>query len=173
MVEVDTNNYASKGVASAGLTTGIIGTALSGLLTLGSGGLGGLGGVGGVGVNRAGGVVADPESIPITRYEASKDARIAELETEVKLRDANTYTDQKALEVYQYIDGRLRGVEAQIASQAVVNAQITANIACMQNDIATLNGLTKTVIPIGNVCPQPMARYNSWTAPTDDSTSTT
>lgn len=32
----------------------------------------------------------------VTRYEAQKDARIAELETEVKLRDANTYTPSEA-----------------------------------------------------------------------------
>ena len=37
----------------------------------------------------------------VNRYEAAQAARIAELETEVKLRDANTYTDQKSLEMYK------------------------------------------------------------------------
>lgn len=143
--------FASKGVATAGLTTGIIGTGLSVL----NGSLGNLFG------GRNGG-----DETPVSRYEASQSARIAELETEVKLRDANTYTDKKVLELYQYVDGRLRGVEAQISTQSVVNAQITANISCMQEALNTLSGLTKTVIPIGNVCPEPMARYNSWTAPT-------
>jgi hypothetical protein len=36
----------------------------------------------------------------------------------------------------------------------------------MQNTINTLSGLTKTVIPITSVCPEPMPMYNSWTAPT-------
>jgi hypothetical protein len=36
----------------------------------------------------------------------------------------------------------------------------------MQNSIAALDGLTKTIIPISNVCPAPMPQYNSWTAPT-------
>ena len=36
----------------------------------------------------------------VNRYEASQAARIAQLETEVKLRDANTYTDQKLLQVH-------------------------------------------------------------------------
>jgi hypothetical protein len=36
----------------------------------------------------------------------------------------------------------------------------------MQGNIATLMGLTKTVVPIGNICPEPMARYNSFTVPT-------
>lgn len=102
----------------------------------------------------------------VNRYEAGQSAEIAALKADIKLRDANTYTDSKILEMYQYLDGRLRGVEGQISAQAVVNAQITANISCMQNQIATLSGLTKTVIPIGNVCPEPMPAKNSWTAPT-------
>ena len=84
-------NYANKGVAGAGLGLGIAGTAL-GLL---NGGLGNLG-IGGV-APRA----ACPEDHIYSRYDASKDARIAELETEVKLRDANTYTDSKILELYR------------------------------------------------------------------------
>ena len=48
----------------------------------------------------------------------------------------------------------------------MLNAQFTANLSCMQGNIATLMGLTKTVVPIGNICPEPMPLYNSWTAPT-------
>ena len=102
----------------------------------------------------------------VNRYEAGQSAEIAALKADIKLRDANTYTDQKMLDMYQYLDGRLRGVEGQISAQAVVNAQITANISCMQSALNTLSGLTKTVIPIGNVCPEPMPAKNSWTAPT-------
>lgn len=102
----------------------------------------------------------------VNRYETGKEAEIAELKADIKLRDANTYTDRKMLDMYQYLDGRLRGVEGQISAQAVVNAQITANISCMQNTLSTLSGMTKTVIPIGNVCPEPMPAKNSWTAPT-------
>lgn len=101
----------------------------------------------------------------VNRYEAGQSAEIAALKADIKLRDANTYTDSKILEMYQYLDGRLRGVEGQISAQAVVNAQITANLSCMQNTLNTLSGLTKTVIPIGNVCPEPMPAKNSWTAP--------
>ena len=137
------NNYASKGVAGAGLGLGIAGTAL-GLLNNGTG----LG-------NILGGNCQNVNGIPISRYEAEQAARIAELESEVKLRDANTYTDGKLLELYRYVDGRFNGIEAQICQQSVVNAQVTANIACMQQSIAALNGLTKTVIPIDNICPQP------------------
>lgn len=148
--------YASNGKGNLGVTLGAIGTGLSAL----NGGIGNL--LGGCGPRNGG----DGEGHVVTRYEAGQAARIAELETEVKLRDANAYTDKKMLELYQYVDGRLRGVEGQISQQAVVNAQITANISCMQGQINELAAMTKTVIPINNICPEPMARYNSWTAPT-------
>ena len=37
-------------------------------------------------------------------------------------------------------------------------------IQALQN---TVNGITKTVIPLNVICPQAMARWNSWTAPTN------
>jgi len=74
------------------------------------------------------------------------------------------------LELYQYVDGRMRGIEGQLAQQAVVNAQLTANLSCQQQAIATLNGLTKTVIPIASICPEVMPRYNSFVTPTTETT---
>ena len=134
--------------------------------------VGGIGGyIGGIAtlLNMAGGINANGCSEGdhvVNRYEAGQSAEIAALKADIKLRDANTYTDNKMLDLYQYMDSRLRGVEGQISAQAVVNSQITANISCMQNALNTLSGLTKTVIPIGNVCPEPMPAKNSWTAPT-------
>lgn len=154
MVEVE--NYASKGVAGAGLGLGIAGTAL-GLLQNGS--LGGiLGGCGGNG------------SHYVNRYEAEQSARIAELETEVKLRDANAYTLGEMNKIRNYVDAKFDAINAQLCSQAVVNAQVTANLSCLQNTVNVLSGMTKTVIPIGNICPEPMAKFNSWTAPTTGGT---
>lgn len=150
------SEYASKGVAGSGLGLGIAGTAL-GLLN--GGGLGGLFNWGGCG-NGCG------DNAVVNRYEAGQSARIAELETEVKLRDANFYTIGEMGKMRDYIDRRFAGVEAQINAQAVINAQVAANLSCMQGNIATLMGLTKTVVPINNICPEPMPLYNSWTAPT-------
>ena len=93
------------------------------------------------------------EDHTVNRYEAQKDARIAELETEVKLRDANTYTDQKMLDMYKYFDGELKGVRQNLCDQAVWNATQTGTISCMAQQIAQLQGLTKLVIPNGSVCP--------------------
>ena len=156
MIEVD-KNFASKGVAGAGLGLGIAGTAL-GLLN--GNGLGGI--LGGWNNNSCG----CNENMLVNRYEAAQSARIAELETEVKLRDANTYTLTEMGKLRDYVDRRFEGVNAQLCQQAVINAQTVANISCMQNTINTLSGLTKTVIPITSVCPEPMTQYNSWTAPT-------
>lgn len=157
------SNFATKGVANAGLTTGIIGTALGALNTL----------AGGTGLNVVGAgtprniISSDDEYV--NRYEASQSAKIAELETEIKLRDANTYTDRKILDTYQYIDGRLRTVEGQIAQQAVYNATNNAAIGCINEQIAQLQSLTKMVISKTSICPEPMDRYNSWEAPTSTS----
>ena len=159
MVEVE-KDYASKGVAGAGLGLGIAGTALG---LLGGNGLNGiLGGWGGYG-NGCGNQM-------VNRYEAGQAARIAELETEVKLRDANVYTMTEMGKLRDYVDRRFEGVNATINQQAVINAQVAANLSCLQGTVNTLSGLTKTVIPIASICPEPMARYNSWTAPTPETT---
>lgn len=150
--------FATKGVAGSGLGLGIAGTAL-GLLNGGLGNI--LGGNGMCGCNSG-----CSENHFINRYEAGQSSRIAELETEIKLRDANVYTLGEMGKLRDYVDRKFESVNAQLCQQSVINAQVTANIGCMQSNIATLMALTKTVIPIDNVCPAPMPQYNSWTAPT-------
>ena len=153
-------DFASKGVAGTGLGLGIAGTAL-GLL---NGGLGNLGGIFG------GGNAVCHENMPVNRYEAAQAAKIAELETEVKLRDAATYTDSKLLDLYKYVDGKISCIEGQMAQQAVYNATNTATIGCLSSQVNALLALTKTVIPAANICPAPMEKFNSWTAPTTTTT---
>lgn len=147
--------FASNGKGNAALTTGIIGTSLGGLLALGNGMLNGLGRTG-----------CCNEDHFVNRYEMQKDQEIARLETENALLRSNTYADQKNIEMYKYVDGRFREFEQALAQQAVYNATNTSTIACLQNQIACLQALTKVVIPATSVCPEPMNRYNSWTAPT-------
>ena len=137
------NKYASKGVAGAGLGLGIAGTAL-GLLA---------GGLNGTGLMAGNSAVACSENSMINRYELSQANRIAELETEVKLRDSNIYTDGKILELYKYVDGKFGHVERELCEQKVFNATQIGTISCIQGQIAQLQGLTKLVIPNGSVCP--------------------
>ena len=134
--------FASRGVAGSGLGLGIAGTAL-GLLN------GGLGNVFGVGYNNCG----CSENMHVSRYELSQENRIAKLETEVALRDANIFTDQKIADVYEKLDGRIRGVEAGLNAQSVYNATNTAAINCIQGQVAQLFSLTKLVVPNTSVCP--------------------
>lgn len=150
-------NFASKGVANTGLALGA--TAL-GLSVLGGGGNGILG-------NIFGGCAANTG---VNRFELEQQKAITDRDAEIAYLKGRDAAKTDSLELYKYVDGRFRGIEAQIANQAVVNAQITANLSCMQTSIAALNALTKTVIPIGNVCPEPMPIYNSWTAPTTPTT---
>ena len=137
MAEIE---YGSKAVAGSGLGLGIAGTAL-GLLN------GGLNGV--LGNNNCG----CSENHMVNRYELAQESRISKLESEIALRDANIYNDQKLLELYKYIDGKLEGVNGALAGQAVWNATQTANINCMQGQITQLFGLTKLVVPNTSVCP--------------------
>ena len=130
MVEVD-KTYASKGVAGAGLGLGIAGTALG---LLGNGGLPGLLGNWG-GCN---GAAVCSENMPVTRYELGQEAKIADLQSQIALRDANTYNDQKALELYKYIDGQLREVRDTLCAQAVHNQKTEDSFVLARQDIAAV-----------------------------------
>lgn len=63
----------------------------------------------------------DSDRDPVTQKELDMAQEIATLKTQNALRDANTYNDQKSLEMYKYVDGRMREIEAQLANQAVNN----------------------------------------------------
>ena len=180
MAEIDTStmhghNYASNGKGNLGVTLGAIGTGL-GVLGNGlfNGGLANMFGNGSCGYNRnANGYCCSDDEL-VTRYDAGKDARIAKLEMEKALLEANAFTDKKTLEVYTYFDGWRRQHEAEqnaaFTQQAVYNATNTANIGCMQKQIDQLYSMTKLIIPASSVCPQPMPLHNSWQTPTAPAT---
>ncbi|MDE5576182.1 MAG: hypothetical protein K2J11_02175 [Oscillospiraceae bacterium] len=133
MAEFD-NRYSSNGKANAALATGIIGTAGVGL-----GLLGGLGNGlwGSANCNRAGWDNYGPcsDNTPVTRYEMGLQQQLAEKDAAIALRDANTYNDQKSLQLYQYVDGRFREFEAALASQAVVNQKTADDIKLVRKDV--------------------------------------
>lgn len=152
------NRYSSNGKGNLGVTLGAIGTGLGVL----SGGLGNLG--------LFGGNTHCSEDHCVNRYELAMQQEIAAKDSKISLLESNIYVDSKIADVYERLNTKIGGLEAQICQQAVVNAQVAANISCMQSAIATLNGLTKTVIPINSICPEPMPQYNSWVAPTTTTT---
>jgi hypothetical protein len=137
------NHYASRGVGGTALGIGIGALGLEVL----RGGLGGLFG------NTAAGTCGCNEVHFVNRYEAAQSARIAELETEVKLRDANAFTLGEMNNLRNYVDGRLGAIEHELCDQRVYNATNTAAISCIQGQIAQLASLTKVVIPNASICP--------------------
>ena len=116
--------FASNGKANTGVALGAVGTGLGALNAMGGTGiLGGLFG-GGCGNNAY-----------INRYEQEQQARIAELETEVKLRDANIYSDQKSLELYRYVDGELKDIRNALCAQAVQNEKVSGAFDLVKADL--------------------------------------
>lgn len=57
---------------------------------------------------------------------------------------------------------------AEFASKGVAGSGLGLDIAgTIANMMGTIGKITDTVVPISAVCPTPMAKYNSWTAPTN------
>lgn len=187
--------YASKGVAGAGLGLGIAGTAL-GLLNGGCGGnvLGNLLG-GNCGCNGRAGMAE-------VQYVSELQAKVQGLEAE-KTANANlvaafnqTVANDKELrnEMYAFIkplaeeaaNNRVniatlqaelkcccekQELREQIVMGKINEVALTANngLTALAGTVAclqnTVAGITKTIVPSSAICPQPMPLYNSWTAP--------
>ena len=134
----------SSGVAKGGLATGITGTALGGLNTLTLLGMG-ANALGGFGRNNQPVVVMDNCGYPaggccsedhyVNRYELELQQKIAEKDSQIALRDANTYNDQKSLELYKYVDGRFREFEQAFAAQAVNNQKTADDVMRVQANL--------------------------------------
>lgn len=139
---------------NAGIALGSTAVGLEILRALGGGGgLGGLlgnltgGGGGNVGGDMIAGIAAAlmagaaprsgccSEDHPVNRYDAAQAARIAELETEVKLRDANTYTLNHMNDMRNYVDGQLREIRDALCGQAVTNQRTADSFERVHDDI--------------------------------------
>ena len=129
--------YASKGVGNAGLTTGIIGTAL-----------GALNGAGGLGIF---GSPRHESDEYITRFDAGLMRDIEDRDRKIALLEADKYTDKKIADLAEKVNTRINIVEGQIAQQGIWNATQTGLIGSLQGQIAQLQALTKLVVPSSNV----------------------
>lgn len=133
--------YASHAVGTAGLTTGIIGTSLGALNALG--GLGNMAGLfGGRACNNDWGPYGAngccSENQPVNRYELQLQQKIAEQGSMIALRDANTYNDQKSIELYKYIDAQLKEIRSTLCDQAVHNQRTEDSFVLARQDIAAV-----------------------------------
>lgn len=153
-----------NGIATGGLVTGIAGSTLGVLNTL------------------AGHSFGTGNKVEyVTKDEAEMMHQLSAKDSEIALLKADQASEIKMTEVYRQNHAELKELEKEMremqkeqyginAQQMVVNSQVAANIAVNQTNITALQNklgeLTKCIIPISNVCPQPMPQYNSWTAPT-------
>lgn len=153
---------------NAALTTGIIGTAGTGLALL-NGGLGNiLGGLTGNNCNNSGlNGMAEAAALAgmfgalgagrhndcgygayntapicenqiVNRYELGLVREIDTLKAGIAQRDANTYTDQKLLEVYKYFDGKVGSIERELGAQHVWNQKTEDSFGAVAADIRCL-----------------------------------
>ena len=139
-------------VAGKGTTAlGIIGTVL-GSLGVTNNGVGGI-----LGTAPAYGC---SENMPVNRFELQQEQEIAALKAHVALRDANTYSDQKLLELYKYFDGEIKQIRADScerwATQGIVNEKIATGMSTLNTSLAsvtaTVNSITKTAVPKSAIC---------------------
>ncbi len=148
--------YASNGKANAALTTGIIGTAGVGLGALGkivecisqnrstpSASDAVAPAMAAVAAAMAAGSIGHPaptcsENMPVTRYELDREQQLAQKDSEIALLKANTYNDQKMLEMYAYIDGQLKDVRKSLCDQAVHNQRTEDSFVLARQDIASV-----------------------------------
>lgn len=74
---------------------------------------------------------ASPMDMPVTRYELGMQQAIAAKDSEISLLKANTYQDQKSLELYKYIDGKFSEISSAMAAQAVRNQAVNDSIQAL------------------------------------------
>ena len=141
MVEVE-KEYASKGVAGAALGTGIAGLSL-----------GAINSVCALLANRnataapvAPAMPAVPygmgyapggcsDNMPVSRYELEREQKLAAKDSEIALLKANTYNDQKDLQMYAYIDAQLKEIRKEQSDQAVRNQRVEDAFALVRQDV--------------------------------------
>lgn len=72
---------------------------------------------------------------PVTRYELGMEKEIASKDSKIALLEANTYNDQKTLELYRYIDGKLNEINARLSAQDVRNQGVADAFREISKDI--------------------------------------
>lgn len=147
-------------VAGRGTTAlGIIGTVLGGLGVAGNGGVGLLNGMAG---SANGGCCG--ENTPVNRYELNMQRELSQKEAEIAYLNGQNETNRKLTDVYSNLETQINTLRDTVTrnreeqncvnnQQAVYNGVNTATISCLQGQVNTLMGLTRTIVPNTSVCP--------------------
>ncbi len=182
--------FASKGVAGAGLGTGIAGLAL-GVLNSSNNGNGLLGGLfGGGNQNVVSALQAENGMLKAENYsdKNAKEVYAQSLADNRRLRDeafaylkpladesANNRVELAKLQAELKCCCEKQELREQIVLGKVNELALTtqAKFGCLDGTIAnimgTLGKITDTIVPMSAICPTPMAKYNAWVAPTNTS----
>lgn len=161
-MQIKTND-GTYSVGSNGKTNTALGLGIAGLATalLGGGGI-------------LGGVAQQPQTTPdgrfVTKAELdmsmalqAKDLEIAKANSTIALKDSESYTDRKLVEVYANMETQInrvadrmeadrRSQEAINAQQMAYNASANANLDVLKSQVASLASVTKVYIPSANIC---------------------
>ena len=175
--------FASKGVAGTGLGLGIAGTAL-GLLNGNGNVLGGLLGGG----SQLTALQAENSLLKAENYsdKNAKEVYMQSLADNRRLRDetfayvkpladeaANNRVELAKIQAELKCCCEKQELREQIVLGKVNELALTtqSKFGCLDGTFANIMGtigqITSTIVPISAVCPTPMAKYNSWTAPTN------
>lgn len=180
--------FASKGVAGAGLGTGIAGLAL-GVLNSSNNGNGLLGGLfGGGNQNVVSALQAENSMLKAENYsdKNAKEVYAQSLADNRRLRDeafaylkpladesANNRVELAKLQAELKCCCEKQELREQIVLGKVNELALTtqAKFGCIDQTIAgmmgTIGKITDTIVPMSAICPTPMAKYNAWVAPTN------
>lgn len=90
-----------------------------------------LGGLGWGNCGRGNGPMVSPADMPVSRYELAMEKEIAAKDSKIALLEANTYNDQKSLELYKYVDGKFNEIQSNLAAQAVKNQAFNDALASL------------------------------------------
>lgn len=136
-----TDGYDVKVPSQGEVTYGTVGASLgiASFLGLNAGNILGNGCGGGLfgGMNRNNN--CNCADVAVTRYELAMQQDIASKDSKIALLEANTYQDQKSLELYRYIDSKLNEINSNLAAQAVTNTSF--NAALQSLDYKTMQAI--------------------------------
>ena len=112
----------------------------------------------------------------VTKDELNYVQELGNKDSEIALLKAESDSEKKMIDIYKQIKSEMNVLEGLVRSnkdeqtavntaQQVYNATNSSTVAVINNQVAQLMALTALKIPKASICPEPMDRYNSWTAP--------
>lgn len=186
-----------KSVASQGLGGAALGLAIPGTVALANQLLGGSNGLlGGLVGGTTNCITNDTRTIGLLESELAKEKaeRYADSIGIATFKEAKTMFEKaqesSSANFKELVQGFIAQNEVNSAKFAALDKEVALNKQAAEYNFAILNNKIdcccdkircyvdgtfvpgKLVMPLSNLCPEAMARYNSWTAPTDTTTTT-